>query len=45
LAADPDRRDFACLDQPVHRAKVDLEVFQDFFGGEKDLVVGEVNAH
>jgi hypothetical protein len=45
LAAYPDRRDFAGLDQPVHRPKVDLEVLQDFFGREKDFVVGEVNAH
>ena len=38
LAADPDRRDLARLDQAVHRAKVDLEVLENFFGGEKRFI-------
>ena len=38
LAADPDRRNLARLDQAVDRPKVDLEVLQDFFGGQKRFV-------
>ena len=38
LAADADRRNLAGLDQPVDRAKVDLEVLQDFFGRQKRFV-------
>ncbi len=38
LAADPDRRNLARLDQAVHGAKVDLEVLEDFFGGEKRFI-------
>ena len=42
---DPDRRDLSGLDQPVNRAKVDLEVLQDFFGRQEDFVVWKVHAH
>ena len=38
LAADAHRRNLAGLDQAVHRAKVDLEVLQDFFGRQKRFV-------
>ena len=45
MAAHPDGGNLAGFDQPVYRAKVDLEVLQDFFRGEKNLVVWEVHAH
>ena len=38
LAADAHRRNLAGLDQPVDGAKIDLEVLQDLFGGEKRFV-------
>ena len=38
LAADAHRGNLAGLDQPVDGAQVDLEVLQDFFGGQKRFV-------
>ena len=38
LPADADGGNLAGLDQPVHRAQVDLEVLEDFFGREKRFV-------
>ena len=45
LPADPDRRNLPRLDEPVHRAKVDLEVLQDFFSRQEDFVVWKIHAH
>ncbi len=45
LAAHADRGDLTGLNQSINRAEVDLEVLQDFFGGEKDFVVWKVHAH
>jgi hypothetical protein len=45
LAADPDRRNLPGLDEPVDRAKVDLEVLQDFFCRQEDFVVRKIHAH
>jgi len=38
LPADAHRGNLAGLDQPVHRAQIDLKVFEDFFGREKRFV-------
>jgi len=45
LAADTNGGNLAGLDEPVHRAKVDLEVFQDFFSRQEDFVVRKIHAH
>src|SRR5256885_2067973 len=38
LPADTDRGDLARFDQPVHRPEVDLEVLEDFLGGQKRFI-------
>src|SRR5205814_487356 len=38
LPADADRGDLARFDQPVHRPEVDLEVLDDFLGGQKRFI-------
>ena len=38
LAADTDCGDLTCLDEPIDGPQVDLQILEDFFGGQKRFV-------